>query len=82
MEVLRTAIFQLMHRKKKEGFMPAEVVQQLYPEDWELFLPDLYDTLIAMHQADLVDLIIEGKSVNPSPENFEMLKIQRPGKLI
>jgi len=82
MEVLRTAIFQLMHRRKKEGFTPAEVVQQLYPEDWEVFLPDLYDTLITMHQAGLVDLIIDGKSVNPSPENFEILKIQKPSKLI
>jgi hypothetical protein len=82
MEVLRTAIFQLMHQRKNEGFMPAEVVQRLYPEDWEVFLPDLYDTLIAMHQAGLVDLMIEGKSVNPSPENFEKLKIQQPSKLI
>jgi len=82
MEVLRTAIFQLMQRRKKEGFMPAEVVQQLYPEDWEVFLPDLYDTLIAMHQAGLVDLMIDGKSVKPSSANLEMLKIQKPSKLI
>jgi Fe2+ or Zn2+ uptake regulation protein len=82
MEVLRTAIFQLMQRRKKEGFMPAEVVQQLYPEDWEVFLPDLYDTLITMHQAGLVDLMIDGKSVKPSSSNFEMLKILKPSKLI
>ncbi len=62
--------------------MPAEVVQQLYPEDWEVFLPELYDTLIAMHQAGLVDLTIDGKSVKPSPENFEKLKIRKPSKLI
>ncbi len=82
MEVLRTAIFELMRRRKGKGFFPAEVVQQLYPEDWEVFLPELYETLIAMHQSGLVDLVIDRKSVNLSAENFHKLKIRKPSKLI
>jgi hypothetical protein len=82
MEVLRTAIFQLMHRRENEGFLAAEVVQQLFPEDWEVFLPELYVTIIALHQAGLVDLMIDRKSVIPTPENFKILKIHQPSKLI
>lgn len=82
MEVLRTAVFQLMYRRSKDGFLAKEVVQQLYPEDWEVFLPELFVTLAAMQKTGLVELVIDGIPVNPTPENFSEVKIQKPNKLI
>ncbi len=56
MEVLRTAILDLCRRKKGKSFHPSEVVRQMFPEDWELFLPDLHTELIAMQQEKLIQI--------------------------
>lgn len=82
MEVLRKAILDLMRRRTKEGFFPEEVVQQIYPEDWEMFLPELYDTIIEMYQSGLMELMLDGKPAKPTIDNFEKLKIRKPSKLI
>lgn len=41
MEILRTAILEMLRRKKGKIFTSADVVKQLYPEDWQHFLPEI-----------------------------------------
>ncbi len=41
MEILRTAILDMLRQRKGEGFTSAEVIKQMYPEDWEHFMPEI-----------------------------------------
>jgi hypothetical protein len=64
MEVLRTAILDFCRRKKGMGFSPSEVVQQLYPEDWEQFLPELNEVIEQMITERLIEYSPASGSAN------------------
>ncbi len=65
MEVLRTAILQMIKQKKGLSFYSQEVIQQLFPEDWEIFLPELKETLFQLESEGLLCLESEGDKVVP-----------------
>jgi len=79
-EVLKTAILQFLWRKKGSSFSPEEVLIQLYPEDWELFIPEMLETLMEMREAGLVR--IEPEELNLSKIPLNQIKIWMPSKLI
>ncbi len=55
MEVLRTAILDFCRRKKEEDFFLSEVVQQLFPQDWELFLPEIWEVAQQLAKEGLIE---------------------------
>lgn len=55
-EVLRTAILQMMRKRKNSDFFAVEPLQQLYPEDWEQFLSELEAELQGMEKEGLLEL--------------------------
>lgn len=60
MEVLRTAILDFCRRKKGALFYPSEIVRQMFPEDWELFVEELGEELIRMSEENLIEISQEG----------------------
>lgn len=63
MEVLRTAILVFCRRRKGVSFYPSEIVRQMYPEDWELFVDDLITEMDGMQKERLIELSQNGKLV-------------------
>jgi hypothetical protein len=49
--ILEIAILEMCRLKRGESFSPAEVVQWIYPQDWQFFLTDLNEAMVQMHQA-------------------------------
>ncbi len=60
MNVLRIAILDFCRRSKETPFCPADIVRQMFPEDWELFIEDVLNELALMHQEGLVVLMRDG----------------------
>jgi hypothetical protein len=56
MKVLRTAILDFCRRKKGKPFCPTEVVQQMFPEDWELFTEEVTEEAIQMAKEEIIEL--------------------------
>ncbi|MFC5623476.1 DUF3253 domain-containing protein [Algoriphagus winogradskyi] len=56
MEVLRTAILDMLRRKKDDIFSSSEVVKQMYPEDWDQFLPEINKEAMALHREGLLNV--------------------------
>ncbi|WPR77118.1 hypothetical protein [Algoriphagus sp. NG3] len=82
MEVLRTAILEMLRRKKGKRFTSAEVVKQLYPEDWHHFLPEINEEVRILSDEGILR-IEEVTPGNPSTmeDGLQTLKISPPNKL-
>lgn len=69
MDVFRVAILNFCNRKKGKSFCPSEVVGQMFPQDWQLFLPDIREEMMAMYREDLIQVTQKGvpvdRKVNP-----------------
>lgn len=66
MEVLRTAILDFCRRRKGKSFCPSEVVRQMYPEDWRLFMPDIQDTMMDMYREGFIQVTQGGEPIDPN----------------
>ena len=77
MEVLRTAILDMLRRKKQQSFYASEVVKQMFPEDWEHFLEDVNEAALELHRNGLIS--IQGAETELKASNS--LKISSPNKL-
>lgn len=75
MDVLRTAILDFCRRKKGVSFCPSEVVRQMFPEDWELFLEEIKAEMIQMHREGLIHVTQNGILVEPSENSKGPFKI-------
>lgn len=75
MEVLRTAILEMLRQKKGKSFNSAEVVKQMYPEDWEQFLGDVNKVVIELSEEGL--LRVDNSDLNL----INSLTISSPSKL-
>jgi hypothetical protein len=64
MEILRTAIFDFCRRKKGKPFSPKEVLAQMYPNDWERFLPEILEEMTLMHKEGVINLTLESEPVS------------------
>lgn len=80
MEVLRTAILDFCRRKKGKDFSPSEVVQQLFPEDWELFIPEILEVVKQMNKEGLIHLTQDGKPVIADQPLDGSVKIKEASK--
>lgn len=56
MEVLRTAILDMLRRKKGEILTSTEVVQRMFPEDWEQFIEDVNKVAQELESEGLINL--------------------------
>ncbi|MEP1087853.1 MAG: hypothetical protein ABJ333_17750 [Algoriphagus sp.] len=77
MEVLRTAILDKLGRSRGKSFTSAEIVQQMYPEDWKHFLVDVNLEVLEMHREGLIS--IQGQITDL--ESSSSLEICAPNKL-
>ena len=76
MEVLRTAIFDFCRRSKGRYFSPSEVIRQLFPEDWELFVPEILEVMMQLYREGLIEVSQNGISLDPKdfPGNDARIK--------
>ena len=81
MEVLRTAILDWVWRKKGKAFSPLEVVQQMFPQSWESFVPEILEEMRQMHQEGKIQVFLDGRAVEkefqPSGKE-EILPVSKP----
>lgn len=81
MEVLRSAILDMLRRKKGETFNSSEVVRQMFPEDWEQFLEDVNDEAKSLSREGLITISTDKSDVDSDPANALTLEISSPNKL-
>jgi hypothetical protein len=74
-EVLRTAILDMLRRNKAGSITSADVVMQMYPEDWEQFLEESNFAATQLSRDGLV--IIQEIELGST----KCLKITSPNKL-
>ncbi|WP_339864548.1 DUF3253 domain-containing protein [uncultured Algoriphagus sp.] len=77
MEVLRTAILDMLRRKKESIFSSSEVVKQMYPEDWDQFLPEINKEAMALHREGLLIVCDAEKYTEADLRTEVELKISR-----
>jgi len=77
MEVLRTAILDMLRLKKGESFNSSEVVRQMYPQDWEQFLEEVNTEIFELYREGL--LSIDEAELDSS--RTTSLRISSPNKL-
>lgn len=65
MDVLRTAILDFCRRRENMPFSPAEVVRQMFPEDWELFMEEIREAMMQLYQEGLILVTLDGIPVDP-----------------
>lgn len=81
MNVLRTGILDFCRRKKRKPFSPKEVIQLIFPQDWELFLPEIFEEMKTMCQDGLIEVQLDSKKWNceEKPTGNEMiLGVKKP----
>jgi hypothetical protein len=66
MEVLRVAISDFCKRRKSKSFCPSEVVRQIFPEDWELFMPEIHEEMMDMYREGLIHVTKKGIPIDPN----------------
>ena len=81
MEVLRTAILDMLRRKKTQPFASSEVVQQMYPEDWEQFLDDVNNVSREMQDEGLIRVSFDKQQNSSDSSSTKTLIISPPIKL-
>lgn len=77
MEVLRTAILEMCRQKKNNPFCPSEVVQRMFPEDWEQFLEEIKSVAVEMNREGLILITQNGKSIDPNSQPTGEIWISR-----
>jgi predicted sugar kinase len=82
MEVLRIAILDCCRRRKDSSFCPSEVVRQLFPEDWRIFMPDIQEVMMDMYREGLIEVTQKGKPVSPEQIPIGPVRISAVRKLI
>jgi len=81
-DILRVAILAMIKQKNGVDFSPLEVIQQMYPEDWELFQEDVFQTARQLYQEGLIEIKSGEKHLDPTSHFSFNAKISSPSKLI
>lgn len=68
MEVLRVAILDFCLRRKAKSFCPSDVVRRIFPEDWELFMPEIREEMMKMYREGLIQVTQKGMPIDPDIE--------------
>lgn len=80
MEVLRTAILDKLRRKMSEPFSLSEVVQQMYPEDWEQFLEEVNRVALELQDEGLINITLVNQQNSSELRTTNTLIISPPIK--
>jgi hypothetical protein len=81
MAVLRVAILDFCNRRKEKSFCPSEVVRRIFPEDWELFMPDVQVEMMEMYREGLIQVTQQGIPIDPSQKPkgpVRILSVSKP----
>lgn len=81
MNVLRAAILDFCIRRKGKSFCPSEVVRKIFPEDWELFMPDIQEQMMEMYREGLILVTQKELPVDPSQKPkgpVRILSVSKP----
>lgn len=81
MEVLRTAILDTLRQNKGGSFTTAQVVQQMYPEDWKHFLGEVNTVARILSKEGLIAISQVKKSLDSDPNTSMVLEISLPKKV-
>ncbi|MDR7128296.1 hypothetical protein J2X69_000624 [Algoriphagus sp. 4150] len=81
MEVLRTAILDMLRRKKGESFPAAEVVEQMFPQDWEHFLEEVNKEAVNLYREGLISIKWNEHQTEAGAYKTDSLQILPPNKL-
>ncbi len=65
MDVLRVAILDFCKRRKPKSFCPSEVVRRMFPQDWELFMPDIRAEMMELYREGLIQVTQKGTPIDP-----------------
>lgn len=76
MEVLRTAILDKLRRTKGRSISTSEIVKQMYPEDWELFLDDVNSVALEMCKEGVLNIISADQSMTLDSSNSKDLQLK------
>lgn len=68
--VLETAILEMGRIKGENSFLPSEVVQWIYPQDWSYFMPELLDSMMALYKKGKIMVTQNGNPID-SKEKVE-----------
>tara|TARA_R110002020_G_scaffold275023_12_gene490277 strand:- start:813 stop:1049 length:237 start_codon:yes stop_codon:yes gene_type:complete len=77
MEVLRTAILDMLRRKKDESFSSSDVVRQMFPQDWQLFMSEVNAESLKLFREGLIDV----ENADYERREDDSLKLSSPRKL-
>jgi hypothetical protein len=63
--VLETAILEMGRIKGENSFLPSEVAQWIYPQDWRYFMPELLDAMMALYKKGKIMVTLNGDPIDP-----------------
>lgn len=70
----------MLRRKKAEPFSLSEVVQQMYPEDWEQFLEELNKVALELQDEGLLSIAYDKQQNSSDASTSSTLIISPPIK--
>lgn len=56
MDILKTALLEMCRKKKRSFFYPDLILQEMFPEDWKHFYPELTSLIKSLHQGREIEL--------------------------
>ncbi|SIN75585.1 hypothetical protein SAMN05444394_1513 [Algoriphagus halophilus] len=56
MDILKTALLEMCRKKKRSFFYPDLIIQEMYPEDWRHFYPELVLLIESLLQKSTIEL--------------------------
>lgn len=77
MEVLRSAILEMCRQKKNKTFCPSEVIQSMFPEDWDQFQEEVRAKALEMNIKRLILITQNGKPIDPDSIPVGPIRISR-----
>lgn len=81
MEILRVAILDFCKRRKGKSFCPSEVVRQIFPEDWRIFMPDIQKVMLEMYREGIIDVTQNGQPISLDQMPVGPIRISASNKL-
>ncbi|MDF2158033.1 DUF3253 domain-containing protein [Algoriphagus sp. CAU 1675] len=78
MDILETAILEMCRKQKGKSFCPSEVVQQMFPEDWSLFMEDVLEAMMGLYRRDRILVTQNGEPVSRDRTPEGPVRISNP----
>lgn len=64
--ILETAILEMGRLKGGESFSPKEVIQWIFPQSWEYFIPEIMEEIMRLYQEGKIS-IVQGEGFSSLP---------------